>query len=130
MVSLRLSTVRLKDKEHAKNFKYDDPKLLLSVFMLIFTWYPLPLAPPTQYAEQGLCNCWGSVRLSVSPSIPEFGRRTRVCCCGSGGQGIDRLLLGRSLATAAPQPGAQQQMRVLPRCQLTQEAEHRHGKLV
>jgi len=42
--------------------------------------------------------------------------------------GIDRLLHGRwagGAAAAAPQHGAQQQMRAVPRCQLTWEAEHR-----
>jgi len=46
----------------------------------------------------------------------------RVCCCGHGGQeiSIDYCTAGESAAAAAaPQHGAQQQMRVVPRCQLT-----------
>jgi len=36
-------------------------------------------------------------------------------------------LAGRRSAAAAPQHGAQQHMRALPRCQLTYEAEQRLG---
>jgi len=51
----------------------------------------------------------------------------RVCCVGPGGQkiSIDRLLHGRRSAAAAPQHDAQQQMRAVPRCQLTWEADPR-----
>ena len=59
------------------------------------------------------------VRLSVCPSVPSFGRRTPlqwVCSCGPGGQEISI-----DCCTAY----SQQQMRALPRCQTTQEAEHR-----
>jgi len=38
---------------------------------------------------------------------------------------IDRLLHGRRSAAAAPQQGAQQQMRAVSRSQLTYEAEYR-----
>jgi len=40
---------------------------------------------------------------------------------------IYRLLHSWQSAAAAPQHGAQQHMRALPRCQLTYEAEHRLG---
>jgi len=30
----------------------------------------LLLALPAQYAEQGLCNCWASIRPSVHQSVP------------------------------------------------------------
>jgi len=61
------------------------------------------------------------VRLSVCPSVPS-GRLTpllRVCCCGPSGQmSIDCCTAGRRSAAAAPQHGAQQQMRGVLRCQL------------
>ena len=60
-----------------------------------------------------------SVRLSVCLSVPSCGRRTplrRVCSCGHGGQEISI-----DCCTVA----AQRQMRAVPRCQLTHEAEHR-----
>jgi len=60
-----------------------------------------------------------SVRPSVCLSVPSCGRRTplrRVCSCGHGGQEISI-----DCCTVA----AQRQMRAVPRCQLTHEAEHR-----
>ena len=65
------------------------------------------------------------IRPSVCPSV-QFGRRTRllrICCCGPGGQEISidcgTASRRRLAAAAAPQHGAQQQMRGVPRCQLT-----------
>ena len=62
-----------------------------------------------------------SVCLSVRLYHPAAARPCwlRVCCCGPGGHEIDRLLHDRRPAAAAPQHGAQQQMRAVPRCQLT-----------
>jgi len=66
---------------------------------------------------------WSRVYVTAGcPSVPLFARRTallRVCCCSPDVQEI------RSLAAAAPQHGAQQQMLPVLRCQLTYEAEHR-----
>ena len=61
--------------------------------------------------------------MSVRMSVP-FSRHTpllRVCCCGPASRKY-RSIAARRSAAAAPQHGAQQQMRVVPRCQLTQEA--------
>ena len=54
------------------------------------------------------------------PSVPSFGHRMplqQVWCCGPGRQ---KILM--SCCTAS----TQQQMQAVSRCQLTQEAEHRH----
>jgi len=41
----------------------------------------------TRYAEQGLCNCWASVRPSVCLSVPFAGRTPlpQLCCRGPAG---------------------------------------------
>ena len=79
------------------------------------------LALPAYYAEQGLRNSMVSVRLSVP-----FTCHTpllRVCCCGPSMR--YRSTAAQHSAAAVPQKSAHQQMRAVPRCQLTYEAEHR-----
>ena len=100
MVSVRLGTVWLKDKEYAKNFKYDDSKLLLSVSMLIFSWYPSPLALPQSrpmlsrvYATVGSPSVCLSLRLSQhSAAVRRWGGfaavglagKRSIDCCTAG----------------------------------------------
>jgi len=74
-------------------------------------------------AEQGLQNCWVlSVRPSVCLSVCPIVRPAGLLWARLAG---DRLLHGRHSAAAAPRHGAQQQMRAVPRCQPTYEAERR-----
>ena len=71
-----------------------------------------------KYALKGLCNG----RASVSPFVTSFARHTpllRVCYCAPGRQEMSIGLHGRRSAAAAPQHGAQQQMRAVSRLQLT-----------
>ena len=78
--------------------------------------------------QQDLCICPSarlSVYPSVSPSNPPHAAAAGLLLWARLPGGIDRLLHGRRSAAAAPQHGAQQQMRAVPRCQLTWEAEHR-----
>jgi len=69
--------------------------------------------------EAGFMQLSGTVCLSVP-----LGRRTpllRVCCCGPAARkyrSIAARPADRQSASAAPQHGAQQQMRGVPRCQL------------
>jgi len=80
--------------------------------LLLALLYVLPRGMSTRV-------CWASVCPSVRPSVPS-GRcmlLLRVCCCGPGGQEISidaARAAGRRSAAAAPQ-----QMRAVPRCQLT-----------
>ena len=71
-----------------------------------------------------------SVRPSVCPSAHSAAARR---CCGFAAVGSAATIyrsiaawpVGRRSAAAAPQHDAQQQMRAVPRCQLTSEAERR-----
>ena len=68
-----------------------------------------------------------SQRSGVRPSVPSAAEH---CCCGFAAAGPlasrYRSTAARpALASATLQHGAQQQMRSVPRCQLTQAAEHR-----
>jgi len=67
-----------------------------------------------------------SVCPSVRPSVP-FARGTPLLGFAAVGPASRRYrsIAARRSAAAAPQHGALQQMRAAPRCQLTQEAEHR-----
>ena len=64
-------------------------------------------------SQRSLCSFWSSVRLSVCPIRSPHAS----ACCGFAavGPASRRLLHGRRSAAAAPQ----QQMRAVPRCQLT-----------
>ena len=74
-----------------------------------------------------------SIRTSVCPSVCKSVQSTARRCCGFAAVGpaarryrsFAARPVGRRSAAAAPQHGAQQQMRAVPRCQLTWEAEHR-----
>ena len=59
--------------------------MLLYITTNVIAIFVTLLELPAQYAKQGLCSCWASVRLSVC----SIGRRTppllQVCCCGPGG---------------------------------------------
>ena len=69
--------------------------------------------------RQGLCSGTVSVRRSV-PAIGRCSRVRRVCCRGPGGQAISIDCCGRR-APAPQQHGAQQQMRAVSRCQLSEQ---------
>jgi len=78
----------------------------------------LLLALPAWYAEQGPSNCRASVCLSVRPVTrpPDAAAAGLLLWTRQAGD-INRLLHSRRSSAAAPQHGAQQQMRAVPRCQ-------------
>ena len=80
------------------------------------------------YTEKGLCNGTVSVRLSVRRSFCLFqheptATNLQVFSCGPSRQeiSIDCCTVGAQLQAAA----CGDRMRAVPRCQRTQEAEHR-----
>jgi len=78
----------------------------------------------TQYVAGSMWRY--GVRPSVSLSVPSFGRRTPLRQVAAvGPAGTQEISIDSGGCRAPMQHGAQQQMRAVSRCQLTQEAEHR-----